>query len=260
MELHAINALRPEWERRSRGPQAEALLRDLQAAEPDLRATGARTLRELFSYASGDLSSEAVARWDVTTALIRQFGASELVAVGLLAFFVRGLLTIATAFEWGRGLWADRETFAVDLVSTTWTVLAEVGGTTLEYPENSVLDRVRCRLRHQRDGFRREEGRLTHAARPGSGPYSSGGGDAFGEWDALVVDSVPDEHPISVLEELGRALGSLGQETVSRDDARLLFANRVMGYELSEIAAATGVKVEALKYRRRSAEAALLAS
>lgn len=199
---------------------------------------------------------KTVEHWDLTSALIRQFHTSELVGLGLLNALLPGLVHVAHTLSWGRdGPWQDPEAFAADLLTTAWTVLETMGGSSVAYPERRVLDRVRRQLGHQREAAHRHAQRAwpissqpsVRLARPGLARYP-------------IRDQVLDceeVHPISVLESLAIALERVGGVEIPREDAKLLFAHRVLGYSLAELAAQSGEKIAALKYRRRRAEAIL---
>ena len=250
MQLHAITSVRNDWAIRSKGPAALAVFEQLVANEADLAALGAANLAELFEALAAPSGTCAVAHWDVTSALVRQFHADELVGIGLLAALVPGLVSVARSLSWGRGgPWDDAESFAGDLMATAWTVLAQLGGTTVDYPERRVLERARRRLSEQRTSAQR------HAERTSSysscGPSRTGRGGSDGRDREFELE---DRQPLSVLESLAIALGRLDHPAIRHDDVRLLFVHRVLGYSLAEFAELTGEKVAALKYRRHRAE------
>lgn len=254
MELFAITAVRHEWAARSRGPGAVALFEHLARSEPDLALVGATSLAELFGALAGPAKGCPVARWDITNALIRQFHTDELVGLGLLSALVPGLIHVAATMQWGRGgPWGDTESFAGDLVATAWTVLAGLGGSTVTYPERRVLDRVRSQLGHQRAMARQREQRCSSLSASYSPERPSH------EWaGGPNRDLEPeDPQPLSVLETLTLALRRFECSQVPREDLRLLFAHRVLGYSLSELAEHGGEKLAALRYRSRQVEALL---
>jgi len=137
-------------------------------------------------------------------------------------------------------------------MATAWTVLAQMGGTTVDYPARRVLERVRRRLADQRSSARRHVEQTSSYSF--SGPCRSGRSRIADRDRALEIE---DRQPLSVLESLAIALGRLDHPAVRRDDVRLLFVHRVLGYSLAELATLSGEKLAALKYRRRRAEAHL---
>lgn len=221
---------------RARSAHAKEVLVLLVEAEPDLARVGAASLIELFGAldrrgpAGGD-SSGRIAR-----ALLRQFLSDELVGLGLLAALVPGLSTVGRALAWGKdGPWDGAEEFGAALVATAWTVLASFGGQSIDYAFRRVLQRVQRVLADERRAAQDERRRC-----------------------GLLLDfDVEDPSPISVLEELTIALRHLLGGEIPAENLRLLFANRVLGYSLTEVAAATGERMESLRYRRKHVEAVL---
>lgn len=235
MDLSAITNLKNEWKRRSRSKHADAVFSRLVVNEPVLNGAGLRSLADLARSQQG-LFEEP---WEVTAALVRQFALDELVGLALLVRLSPGLLATAREFDWGRTPpWSSAEALAADVVSTGWEVLAQYGGTTLAYPERTILRTIRRRLGSQRSAARRRSLREQLA----------GGG----------ADDFSDPAPIPVLDELALAL-RLHKSQVPRRDLQLIFDHRVLGLTFREIAAASGVSVSAIEQRSYRAESALCA-
>ncbi len=238
MEPMAIAALRAEWVARAGSPRSRRLLDELAAAEADIRQVGAVDLGELIEATSGrrgPMEPDQVHR--VARALLRQLGHDELVGLAFVRMVLPGLLGVARRMRWGSGgPWKDGDEFAVDLVATAWTALPEQCGEPPERPCRAVVERVRRSLRTERDRHRRRMARQAPLPE-GCSELASPGSDG--------------------LSQLARALALVSGVGIGRQDAALLVANRVLGYRLSELAAATGESVSSLSYRRRLAEAAI---
>lgn len=258
MELRAVAAVQREWAGRRSGAHAAALLGELCGREPSLAAVGAGSLAELVAAVrppaeagpavGGPDRSRPVEGWEVASALVRQVRVDELVGLGLLDALVPGLVALGGKLDWGRGgPWDDVDGFGADLVTTTWLILDGAAGTTLCFPFRTILDRARKHLAAQREAARRRAGREQWH------PLIEGESAAVGRHAALIID----RRPVSLLETLATALAGPGASLLAREDVRLLFRNRVLGYSLAELAADSGQSVAALRGRRHRAEAAL---
>jgi DNA-directed RNA polymerase specialized sigma24 family protein len=238
MNLTAITELRRDWERTSHSTRAQTLLFELAAREPDIAAFGAKTLPELV--VTGELPAEqsTIESWRITAALLRQFHLDQLVGLSLIVRLSPGLIAMARSFGWGRDApWADVDAFACDLVHSTWEVLHSLGGSTIAYPERTILRRIYHQLHAQRRAVHRRYA------------YE----ELAGEWTIEFADP----HPVSVLEELAFALST--KRKMRRQDLQLIYRHRVLGLTFPELAAASGVSVRALEQRSSRAEAALCA-
>ena len=254
MDIAAISSLRRDWALRSRRPRADKVFEALVAAEPDLAAVGARDLASLVRALSEPPLCCAVSHWQIASALLRQFELDRLVGLGLLSSLVPGLVRIGRSLDWGRGgPWDDVEAFACELLATAWSVLARMAGETVDYPERCALDRVRAALCDQRRTARRQQARLRcvslSSPPPGRPKARPGRGEEGADWE------LEDPQPLSVLESLAMALGSIGPTALSPGDVRLIFAHRVLGYSLREIADHIGEdKPDRLQHRSQIAE------
>ena len=171
--------------------------------------------------------------------LVRQFHRDELVGLALLVRLTPGLLAVARSLEWGRTPpWCDAEALAADVVSTAWEVLARCAGTTMAYPERTLLRTIRRQLEAQRGAARR---RSTHEEPAGE-----------------RATEFSDPNPIPVLDELALAL-RLHQPQLPLQDLQLIYRHRVLGLSFPELAAACGKSVGALEQRSFRAEATLCA-
>ena len=236
MDLPAISNMHGEWKRRSRSKAADALFARLVSLEPDLARVGARSLADLIDGQQRLFDTEP---WKVTSALIRQFPLDELVGLALLVRLSPGLLGVARALDWGRcPPWYDAEALSADVVSTAWEVLHHHGGTSLDYPERTILRAIRRRLESERAKSRQR----SNCEQPA--------GDR--------TNDLCDPAPIPVLDELAMAL-RLHEPQLPLRDLELIFRHRVLGLTFREIAAVSDMSVSAIEQRSYRAEAALCA-
>jgi DNA-directed RNA polymerase specialized sigma24 family protein len=261
MSAAAISTIGHDWSVRARRPHALEVLQALQREEPDLAATGAVTLIELFDQVSRPSTNATVPHWQVTAALLRRLDLDELIGVGLLVALRPGLIGVARQLDWGRGgPWPDAEAFASDLVSTAWDVLASVAGTTVAFPERTLLRRICQRLAWQRRVGRRrlERERLV------ADVELAGDDDARrpGRRRAAPREPTCDLRLVTlpVLDALGVALSSVPAEELSAADVAIVYAHRVLGYSLREIAARSRLGTTTVRLRSRRAEEVLCAA
>jgi DNA-directed RNA polymerase specialized sigma24 family protein len=263
MSSDALAALERDWSVRARRPHAAVVLRILLELEPDLAATGAASFTELLGYVTDPPAGAPVQHWRVTAALLRRLELDDLVPLAVLVALQPGLVAVARALDWGRGgPWPGREAFTADLLSTAWDVLRSVGGSTLAFPERTVLRRIRQRLAWQRQALRRRAERerpvadleLAEAAdpdaarRPGWRPRTPGEATAD-----LRLATLP------VLDALSIALHEVSAGQLGRDDLAIVYAHRVLGYSLREIAVRSRLATTTVRLRCRRAEQLLCA-
>jgi DNA-directed RNA polymerase specialized sigma24 family protein len=264
MPAAAISAIGHDWSVRSRRPHALEVLHALQRAEPDLAATGAVTLSELFEHVSRPPASACVPHWRVTAALLRRIELDELVGVGLLAALQPGLIAVARQLDWGRGgPWPDAEAFAGDLVSTAWDVLASVAGTTVPFPERTLLRRTRQRLAGQRRASRRRLEREHLVADVElAGDEVAAVARRPGQSRAAPPETSSDVRlaTLPVLDALGGALSGVAAGELPVGDVAIVYAHRVLGYSLREIAARSRLGITAVRLRSHRAEEVLCAA
>ena len=231
MHPQVINALRRDWQVKSRSAHAGLVLERLVRREPELAALGAVSLTELFESLSSSSANAAEKPWRITVALLRSFDLDELVGLGLLVALVPGMLNLGRRLDWGLGgPWDDAECFCAELLATTWQVLRDLAPAPPPYPERVLLSRVRARLAHERVAAKRRSLREVELA---DGPELA---------DTRVEQSLSGV--LGVLKDLAR--GGL-----DADELRLVFLHGVAGYSMRELAARDGVDRKHLEYRRR---------
>jgi DNA-directed RNA polymerase specialized sigma24 family protein len=122
-------------------------------------------------------------------------------------------------------------------MTTAWEVVAAWEGRRREFMVPALLHAVRMRLDRRAQAWRREMGRRT-------------------EWAEVSDPEGPSE---SAPEQLARVLEDAADGILSRRDASVVYAHRVLGLTMVELAAMTGHSRQALDRCRARAEQRLCA-
>lgn len=227
-----------EWRALGHSPGARQALDRLAAAEPDVAAAGATDLGSLVAIlhrARGPAERDRAAA--LVRAMLRSLDLHPLVPRALLQALVPGLVTVARRLSWGAGGdWEDGGAFFADVLTTAWEVVTGWAGQDRPYAVLDILSAVRCRARRQILGQR--DGRRRHVA------------DV--DPDLLAAAWTPGDTDLDVL---ARAIEDLAGHGVDRSDAAFLYANRVLGLSVAELAALTGrSRRHVVRRRDRAAE------
>ena len=176
-------------------------------------------LVEHLHGASGRAQRDEAAR--LVSVLLRESGTDPFLARVLVQALLPGLLTVAGKLQWGRGgEWRSGDEFFGELLETTWVVLLEWAGQDRPYAVLDLLSAIRCRMRRQL--FRGKD--LARRAIP------LGSDVEDGKSRCLDTD----------LDELTRVLIDRHRDGMCADEIQVLYANNVLGYSISELAAMTG--------------------
>ena len=245
--LRPIDQLTRNWAADSRSAASVEALDRLSQAEPVIAALGARDLGDVVAFLN-DRAAPTAARGRplpaptrVIQAMLRSQCAHPLVARAILQAVLPGLVGVARRLSWGAGgEWSDGGAFFVDLLTTAWETIVEWSGDDRPYAGLDLLSAVRCRMRRQ---LLRSKTVAQHHA-----PSAEGSREA-GVWGAGP----------SSLDDLARAIDEAVAEGMSGTDASVLYAHRVLGYSLTELAALTGRSRRSLSERRDRAAQALIA-
>lgn len=249
-----IDALRPldrlarDWEARRRSQASRDALRALAHAEPDVALVGAADLGDLVEALIGSSRASRPTQRALPDreragalfrAALRSGNVHPLVSRALLQALVPGLVGVARRLTWGKGgEWESQGAFFVDAITTAWEVVEGWAGQDRTYAVLDVLSAVRCRLRRRirrhhdlllAERLASDDERLSESAAPG----------------------------VSDAEELARAIDR-ERRALDAGDATVLYAHRVLGYSLSEIAACSGHSRRFLAARRDRAVSALI--
>ncbi|MGH9083386.1 MAG: hypothetical protein ACRDWN_08585 [Acidimicrobiales bacterium] len=237
-----IDRLVRDWEARCRSGPSVLALRRLAAAEPMIADLGARDLGELVATmrraSSIDERERAAA---ALRAMLRSQHVHPLVPRAVLQAVLPGLVTVARRLSWGEGGdWDGPPAFFADLVATAWEIIVEWSGQDRGYAVLDLLSAVRCRARRQI--LRHRTARQQVAV----------------DLDPSRLRPAPWRSAPTDLDELARAIDGLDGSGDPADVA-VLYAQRVLGYTISEISRLTGRSRRHLCERRDRAARLLTA-
>ena len=247
--LRPFDRLTQDWESRRRTVASRDALSALVRAEPDVGLVGARDLGDVVDALVGsarptparergpDERAHAAALFRT---MLRSGRVHPMVQRALVQALTPGLVGVGRRLGWGQGgEWDSRGAFTLDAIATAWEVVEEWSGQDRPYAVLDVLSAVRCRLRRRI---------IRHRALQRSERIAS-------FEDHLSERAAADG---SDVEELARAI-ERERGNLEDADALVLYAHRVLGYSLSELAAWSGHSRRLLATRRDRATAALIA-
>ncbi|MGP0032218.1 MAG: hypothetical protein ACLPVF_17160 [Acidimicrobiales bacterium] len=237
-----IEHLNAEWRTLGRSPEAVRVLHQLAARDPELSRlvhgtdpdgpAPCPTPYDLIAFmgrASGRPRREQAA--ELVRVLLREARLDPLVGRFLLQALVPGMLTIAGRLRWGQGGgWEDGSEFFTELVSVTWEVVRDWAGQDRPFAVLDLLSAARCRIRRQL--FRERDRRRLHVRLTPA---------------AVAQRTAPSE---TGLEELTRTLIDLRRRGLRDEEVEVLYAQYVLGFSISELAAKTGRDRRGLYARR----------
>jgi len=245
-----INQLNADWAGLCRSPASERVLRRLVAAEPAVASLEVGDLAELVDVLTVEGCRRSGRRRRVSpeqaaaalSAMLRSQDVDPLIPRAILQAVLPGLVGVARRLQWGAGgEWRDGGAFFADAATTAWEVIVEWAGQDRPYAVLDLLSAVRCRLRRQLLRYK-----SSTTADNGS---DGGGGTALRE-TRVAGCSTTD------LEELARAIDDEWGSGIEGSDAAILYAHRVLGYSIGELAQLTGRSRRYLSDgRKRAAEA-----
>src|ERR1035437_10007294 len=222
MDTPTIRYLRTEWLAIGTTPQSRAACHRLAQCEPvvaDLEVGNLAELVAALSLSSGRLSRNEAA--EVIAAMLRSAEVDALVPRAIIEALIPGLLAIPRRFELAEGPWCDFDAFYGDAISALWELTTRWSGTHRPYAAGDLLSAVRTRLRTLQSSERR------HRSRQSASP---------GELDTLPasIGRMGEELlAAAIVEATGHGL------TIS--DAAVLYATRVLGMSLTEVADLAGM-------------------
>jgi DNA-directed RNA polymerase specialized sigma24 family protein len=161
-----------------------------------------------------------------------------MIGVAIVVTLTPGLKALARRMDWGSGgPWGGAEVFSGELMSTAWEVVADWSGRRQEFMVPAILTAIRKRLIRRTQAWRRETDRRT-------------------DWSIIAE---PEGSSESIIDELARVLENAADQLISRGDASLVYAHRVLGLSMVELAKMTGQSRNALHHRATRAERRLCA-
>jgi hypothetical protein len=235
----SFDLFRDQWTSCSHSNASARALSALSECEASVSALGCRDLGDLVEFIGG------VGRWvDPVTAdrlvgaMVANQDSDPMIGVAVVVTLTPGLKALARRMDWGSGgPWGGAEVFSGELMSTAWEVVADWSGRRHEFMVPAILTAIRKRLVRRIQACRREADRRT-------------------EW-SMVAE--PEGCSESVIEELARVLENAADLMISRGDASLVYAHRVLGLSMVELAEMTGQSRNTLHHRATYAERRLCA-
>jgi len=234
MDSPTIRRLRSEWQAIGTTPQSSAAYHRLAQCEPvvaDLEVGNLAELVAALSLSSGRLSRNEAA--EVITAMLRGADVDALIPRAIIEALIPGLLAIPRRFDLAEGPWCDFDAFHADAISALWELTTRWSGTHRPYAAGDLLSGVRTRLRTLQSSERRHRCRQTSTPDP--------------------LDTLPASIGRTGEELLAAAIVDATGHGLTIADAAVLYATRVLGMSVAEVADIAGVPADHLRWRRRNA-------
>ena len=234
MDSPTIKRLRSEWQAIGTTPQSIAACHRLAQCEPVVDRLEVGDLAELvagLSLSSGGLSRNEAA--EVITAMLRSADVDALVPRAIIEALIPGILALPRSLDLADGPWCDFDAFYGDAVSALWELTTRWSGTHRPYAAGDLLSGVRTRLRTLQSSERRHRSR--QSGTPGE------------------LDTVSASIGRTGEELLAAALAEAPGHGLKVADAAVLYATRVLGMSLTEVAQLAGIPPGKLRYRRQIA-------
>jgi hypothetical protein len=234
MDSPTIKRLRSEWQAIGTTPQSSTACHRLAQCEPVVDRLEVGNLAELvaaLSLSSGRLSRNEAA--EVITAMLRGADVDALVPRAIIEALIPGLLALPRSLDLAEGPWCDFDAFYADAISALWELTTRWSGTHRPYAAGDLLSGVRTRLRTLQATWRRHRCRQTSTPDP--------------------LDTLPASIGRTGEELLAAALVDATGHGLTIADAAVLYATRVLGMSLAEVADIAGVPAGHLRRRRRNA-------
>jgi DNA-directed RNA polymerase specialized sigma24 family protein len=196
----------------------------------DLKVGNLAELVAALSISSGRLSSrEATA---VIAAMLRGADADVLIPRAIIQALIPGILALPRSLDLADGPWCDLDAFYADAISALWELTTSWSGTHRPYAAGDLLSAVRTRLRTLQAAERRHRCRQASPA---------------------ALDTLPASIGRTGEELLAAALVDATAHGLTIADAAVLYATRVLGMSLAEVADLAEVPTPHLRRRRRNA-------
>ena len=234
MNSPTIKRLRSEWQALGTAPPSSAACHRLAQCEPVVDRLEVGNLAELvaaLSLSSGGLSRNEAA--EVITAMLRSADVDALVPRAIIEALIPGILALPRSLDLADGPWCDFDAFYGDAISALWELTTRWSGTHRPYAAGDLLSAVRTRLRTLQATERRHRCRQTSTPDP--------------------LDTLPASIGRTGEELLAAAIVDATGHGLTIADASVLYATRVLGMSLAEVADIAGVPTGHLRRRRRIA-------
>jgi hypothetical protein len=240
MDSPTIQRLRSEWLALGTAPPSRAACYRLAESEPVVAGLEVRDLAELITALP--LSSDRLSRHQaaaVIAAMLRSADVDALIPRAIIQALIPGVLALSRRIDVAGGPWCDLDAFYGDAISALWELTMSWSGANRPYAAGDLLSAVRTRLRTLQASEHRHRSRQT------------------GTPDAL--DSLSAWSGRTGEELLAAALADATGNSLNVGDAAILYATRVLGMSLGEVADLAGIPAHHLRRQRRHAIERLVA-
>jgi len=234
MDSPTIQRLRSEWQALGTAPLSMAACHLLAESEPVVAALQVGDLAELIAALS--LSSARLSRHEaaaVITAMLRSADVDVLIPRAIIQALIPGVLALSRRIDVAGGPWCDLDAFYADAISALWELTMTWSGANRPYAVGDLLSAVRTRMRTLQASEHR------HRSRQASTP------------DAL--DTLPAWTGRTGQELLAAAITDATGHGLNPTEAAILYATRVLGMSLAEVADLAAVPAHHLRRQRRHA-------
>ena len=234
MDSPTIQRLRSEWQALGTAPPSRAACQSLAESEPVVARLEVGDLAELIAALS--LSTDRLTRNEaaaVITAMLRSAEVDALIPRAIIQALIPGVLALPRRIDTAGGPWCDLDAFYADAISALWELTMSWSGADRPYAAGDLLSAVRTRLRTLQVSERRRRSHETSTP------------------DAL--DSLPAWSGRSGEELLAAVLADATGNGLNVADAAVLYATRVLGMSLREVADLAGMPAHHLRRQRRNA-------
>jgi hypothetical protein len=239
MNSPSIRSLRNEWRALGTSGAAQTACHRLATREPAIARLNVHDLAELVRVLS--LSSAALSRDESATAIaamLKSATVDPLIPRAIIQALIAGVLGLAGRIDGTAAPWGDLDAFYGDAISCLFEQIRMWSGTLHPYAAGDLLSGVRVRLRTLQVSEARHRSRRLDSS------------DALG--------SVPGSIGPSGEELLAAAIDEATGDGLAASEAAVLYATRVLGLPLSEVAELTGISRRRLGRRKSLAIAAVV--
>jgi hypothetical protein len=240
MDSPTIRQLRNEWRAIGTARISMTACHRLAECEPVIAHLDVDDLAELVTALS--LSSAALSRAEagaVIAAMLHSATVDPLIPRAIIQALIPGILGLARRIDGTAPPWNDLDAFYGDAMSCLFEQITTWAGTRRPYAAGDLLSGVRTKLRTLQISEARHRTRRLDSS------------------DGL--ESLPGSIGPSGEELLATSITGAAGEGLAAGDAAVLYATRVLGLPLVEVAELTGVSVRRLGRQRSHAVAFVVA-